>query len=84
MIFRNISEVLNEINNLDCKKVGSYKNTPTEILKGTSEISCEHLAYIWYEKVIEVGILTLLNINITPVVITPIFKNEDSTLAEKL
>ena len=39
-------EVLSEINNLDSKKVGSYKNIPTKILKETSEISSEHLARI--------------------------------------
>ena len=45
-------EVLSEINNLDSKNVGSYKNVPTKILKNTSEISSEHLAKIWNEQVI--------------------------------
>ena len=47
-----MSEVLSEINNLDSKKVGSCKNIPTKILKGTSEISHKHLAKIWNEQVI--------------------------------
>ena len=45
-------EVLSEINNLDSKKVGSYKNIPTKILTETSEVSSEHLAKIWNEQVI--------------------------------
>ena len=37
-------EVLSEINNLYSKKVASFKNIPTKILKESSEISSEHLA----------------------------------------
>ena len=36
-------EILSEINKLGNKKVGSYKNIPTKILKVYSEISCEYL-----------------------------------------
>ena len=45
-------EILSEINNLGNKKVGSYKNIPTKILKESSEISCEYLTKIWNEQVI--------------------------------
>ena len=48
-----ISEgVLSEINNLDSKRAGSYKNIPSKILKETSKISSERLAKIWNEQVI--------------------------------
>ena len=48
-----ISEgVLSEINNLDSKRTGSYKNIPSKILKETSKISSERLAKIWNEQVI--------------------------------
>ena len=36
-------EILSEINNLDNKKVGSYKNIPTKVLQETSETNSEHL-----------------------------------------
>ena len=45
-------ELLSEINNLNSKKVGLYKNIPTKIQKETSEVSSEHLAKIWNEQVI--------------------------------
>ena len=45
-------EILSEINNLDNKKVGSYKNIPTKVLKESSEISYEYLTKIWNEQVI--------------------------------
>ena len=45
-------KILSEINNLDSKRVGSYKNIPTKILKESSEISCEYLTKIWNEQVI--------------------------------
>ena len=45
-------EILIEINNLDNKIVGSYKNIPTKILKESSEISWEYLPKIWNEQVI--------------------------------
>ena len=35
-------EILSEINNLDNKKVVSYKNIPTKILEESPEISCEY------------------------------------------
>ena len=45
-------KILSEINNLSNKKVGSYKNIPTKILKDSSEIICEYLTKIWNEQVI--------------------------------
>ena len=39
-------QVLSETNDLNSRKVGSYRNIPTRILKETSEISSEHLAKI--------------------------------------
>ena len=36
-------EILSEINNLDNKKVGTYKNISIKILKEFSEITCEYL-----------------------------------------
>ena len=43
---------LSEMNNLDNKKVRSYKNIPTKILKESSKISCEYLTKIWNDEVI--------------------------------
>ena len=43
-------KILSEINNLDSKRVGSYKNIPTKILKESSEISCDYLTKIWNEQ----------------------------------
>ena len=36
-------EILSEINNLDNKKVGSYRNIPTKILKKSSAVNYEYL-----------------------------------------
>ena len=73
-------EVLSEINNLDSKKVGSYKNILTKILKETSEISSKHLAKIWNEQVIRS--MNFFN-ELKLADIIPIFKNKDLTLAKK-
>ena len=43
-------EGLSEINNLDSRKVGSYKNIETKIVKESSETSIEHLAKIGMSK----------------------------------
>ena len=72
-------EVLSEINNLDSKKVGSYKNIPTTIQKETSEISSDHLAKTWNEQVIRSNFPNELK----SADITPIFKKEESKLVEK-
>ena len=45
-------DILSEINNCDNKKVGSYKNILTKILKESSEISCEYMTKIWNEQTI--------------------------------
>ena len=39
-------DILSEINNCDNKKVGSYKNILTKILKESFEISCEYMTKI--------------------------------------
>ena len=44
--------ISSEINNLDNKKVRSYKNIPTKILKESSETSWEYLTKIWNDEVI--------------------------------
>ena len=43
-------EGLSEINNLGSRKVGSYKNIETKIVKESSETSIEHLAKIGMSK----------------------------------
>ena len=43
-------EGLSEINNLGSRKVGSYKNIETKIVKESSETSIEHLAKIGMGK----------------------------------
>ena len=43
-------ESLSEINNLGSRKVGSYKNIETKIVKESSETSIEHLAKIGMSK----------------------------------
>ena len=43
--------ISSEINNLDNKKVRSYKNIPTKILKESSETSWEYLTKIWNDEV---------------------------------
>ena len=45
-------DILSEINNCDNKKVGSYKNILTKILKESFEISCEYMTKIWNEQTI--------------------------------
>ena len=45
-------EILSEINNLDNKKVVSYKNIPTKILEESPEISCEYMTKICNEQAI--------------------------------
>ena len=45
-------EILSEINNLNNKQVGSYRNIPTKILKESSEISFEYMTKILNEQVI--------------------------------
>ena len=72
-------EVLSEINNLDSKKVGSYKNISTTIQKETSEISSDHLTKTWNEQVIRSNFPNELKL----ADITPIFKKEESKLVEK-
>ena len=47
-----MEEILSNINNLDNKKVGSYKNIPNKILKEFSEIICEYLTKIRNGQVI--------------------------------
>ena len=72
-------ENLSETDKLDNKKVGSYKNIPTKILKESSEISCEYLRKIWNEQVImQKKFLNELKL----ADITPILKKDDSTLAK--
>ena len=72
-------EGLSEINNLGSRKVGSYKNIATKIVKKFSEISIEHLAKIWNEQVLRSkNFLNELNL----ADITPIFKKENSRLAK--
>ena len=72
-------EILSEFSNLDNKKVGSYKNIPTKILKQSSEISCEYLTKIWNEQVIMQDFPNELKL----ADITPILKKDNSTLAKK-
>ena len=51
-LFQFSDKILSEVNNLDNKKVGSYENIPTKILKESSEINCGYLTKIWHEQVI--------------------------------
>ena len=44
-------EAQSQVNSLESRKLGSYKNKPTKLLTETSEVSWEHLAKIWNEKV---------------------------------
>ena len=74
-------EVLSEINNLDSKKVVSYKNITTEILRETSEISSKHLVRIWNEQVIR---RKNFPYEFKVANITSVFKKEDSTLAKTI
>ena len=79
VIEKKTEEILSEINNLNNKKVGSYKNIPTKILKESSEISSEYLTKIWNEQVIMQknykNELKLADIIL-------ILKKDDSTLAK--
>ena len=72
-------EILYETNNLDNKKVASYKNIPTKILKESSKMGNVYLTKIWNEQVImqknfpnelKLGDITL------------ILKRDDSALAK--
>ena len=70
-------EILSKINNLDNKKVGSYKNVPTRILKESSEISCEYMTKTWKEQAI---MQKSFPNELKLADITPISKRDDSTL----
>ena len=70
-------EILSEINNLDNKTVGSYKNVPTKILKESSEISCEYMTKIWNEQaVMQKSFPNELKLADS----TPVLKRDDSAL----
>ena len=71
-------ETLREINNLENKKAGSWKNIPTKILKQSSEIGCEYLTKIWNEQVIIQKDFQ----NELKLAITSILKKENSLLAK--
>ena len=45
-------EILREINNLDNKRIGSYKNSSINILKESSKKICAYLTKIWNDQVI--------------------------------
>ena len=69
-------EILSEISNFGNKKVGSYKNIPTKILKEPSELSYEYLMKIWNKQVIMQTIESQHRIpnELKPADITLIFK----------
>ena len=72
-------DILSEINNCDNKKVGSYKNILTKILKESFEISCEYMTKIWNE-------LTIMQKSFPNELrladITPILKRDNSALVK--
>ena len=72
-------EILSETSNLDNKKVASYKNIPTKILKESSEKSSEYLTKIWNEQVI---IQKKFPNELKVADITPILKIGNSALAK--
>ena len=72
-------DILSEINNCDNKKVGSYKNILTKILKESFEISCEYMTKIWNEQTI---MQKSFPNELKLADITPILKRDDSALVK--
>ena len=71
-----LDEIIKEINNLDAKKNGTFKNIPTKRLKEVSDIAGSALLNIWNNEIINQKFFPK---NLKVADITPVFKKEDTT-----
>ena len=74
-----ISNIELEISNLNTKKVGTYLNIPTKIMKQVQQVISEPLMHIWNKEIIE---NKKFPAQLKYADITPIFKKLESILRE--
>ena len=74
-----ISNIELEISNLNTKKVGTYLNIPTKIMKQVQQVISEPLMHIWNKEIIE---NKKFPAQLKYADITPIFKKLESILSE--
>ena len=72
-------QMLSEINNINSKKIGTFLDIPSKILKKSADIVVNFLTDVWNEQIVRKNVFPD---ELKLAELTPIFKKGDSTLAK--